>query len=74
MTPNVLDYYRLNYAGRTAYVELSEGRGLSNQPIFGVTVRYGNDQRFDPDPTDMHESRLIAVRYIMSLEREQVQS
>lgn len=35
MTPNVLGYYKL----REGYAELSEGRGMSNQPIFGVTVK-----------------------------------
>lgn len=35
MTPEVQGCYKL----RKGYAELSEGRGMHNEPIFGVTVR-----------------------------------
>lgn len=39
MTPTVLGYYRRTIGGRNAYIELSEGSGMSGEPIYGVTVR-----------------------------------
>ena len=36
MTPN----RRFLLTGETFAIEVSEGRGMDNQPIFGVTVRY----------------------------------
>lgn len=35
MTPEVIDYYKLS----SGYAELSEGRGIYKEKIFGVTVR-----------------------------------
>jgi hypothetical protein len=37
MTPNVLGYAKLRKG--LGWAELSEGTGMSQQPIFGVTVR-----------------------------------
>jgi hypothetical protein len=61
MTPNILGYYKLR--GKDVYVELSEGRGIQDQPIWGVTVR----------PDEAHKlsklcySRREAEAYIESL-------
>lgn len=63
MTPNIIGYVQL----RRGWAELSEGRGMSQQPIFGVTVR--------PDANDPKErrsklcgSREEAEEYIRSME------
>jgi hypothetical protein len=60
MTPDVLAYYNL---GNGRWAELSEGRGINRQPIFGVTVR--------PEPVPVQsklcQSRAEAVRYIDGL-------
>lgn len=60
MTPRVLAYYKL----RKGYAELSEGEGMSRQPIFGVTVR--------PEPkgvrlSKLFQSRAEAERYIAEM-------
>ena len=59
MTPSILGYY---LAG-DHWCELSEGTGLSHQPIFGVTVK--------PDPEGNHSklfySRAAAEDYIESM-------
>lgn len=61
MTPNILGYYYNEREGLS--VELSEGRGLVNQPIFGVTV--------EPDPGQQKsrhfQSRKEAEGYIEEL-------
>lgn len=57
MTPNISMYYRL----REGYAELSEGRGMSNQPIFGVTVR-PEDGR-----SKLFQSKSAALDYIEEL-------
>jgi hypothetical protein len=47
-------------------VEISSGRGLENQPIYGVTIRdYNyNDRKWkDPDLSKMFYSRKIAEGY-----------
>ena len=67
MTPNVLRYYRKTFAGRTAYVELSEGEGMRREPIFGVTVRDAIGERFAPDPSALFGSLREAERYIRDL-------
>lgn len=35
MTPNISAYYAID----GGYAELSYGRGIANEPIFGVTIR-----------------------------------
>lgn len=42
MTPNVIEHYRRTMRGRVAYVEISEGTGMSREPIYGVTFRYAD--------------------------------
>lgn len=63
MTPKVLGYHNL---GDGRWAELSEGCGITNEPIFGVTVR--------PDAKDVGQrlsklfySRPMAARYIRRL-------
>lgn len=64
MTPNVRGFYKL----RTAFgwAELSEGRGMRDQPIFGVTVRdsRGEDKEHK---SQMFEVLKEALDYIESL-------
>jgi hypothetical protein len=62
MTPNWLGYYKL----RLGYAELSEGRGMSNQPIFGVTVRTG-DGLDTERRSKLFQSRSDAEDYIEEL-------
>ena len=57
MTPNRLGYFQL----RVGYAELSEGRGMSHQPIFGVTVRP------DEARSRLFQSKAAAMEYIESL-------
>jgi len=59
MTPNVTGYFKL----RHGYAELSHGRGIDNDPIFGVTVRP------DPDPrrSQLFYSQAAAMAYIEEL-------
>lgn len=59
MTPNVLGYFKLRPG--YGYAELSEGRGMDGERIFGVTVR--------PDRTmgRLFHSRADAQEYILSL-------
>jgi hypothetical protein len=62
MTPDVLSYHNL---GHGTWVELSQGRGMNRQPIFGVTVRP------EPSParSKLCQSKAEAVRYINSLQK-----
>ncbi len=58
MTPNISGYYKIDEG---VYAELSTGRGIYNEPIWGVTVR----------PTDalskLCYSEKEAIDYITSL-------
>jgi hypothetical protein len=61
MTPNVVAYYELPGGN---FAEISEGRGMSNQPIFGVTVR--------PDSTKgkLFQSMAAALGYVEEMSEE----
>lgn len=59
MTPNVIMYYKL----RKGYAELSEGTGISRQPIFGVTVEPDTDRA----RSKMCQSKSEALAYIESM-------
>lgn len=63
MTPDVLGYYKL----RLGYAELSHGRGMSNQPIFGVTVRPDIAFGSQGVRSKMFQSREEALTYIEEL-------
>ena len=70
MTPAVIRYGRGSKDGpaaSVAYYELSTGRGCSNEPIWGVTVRDAHGERFDPDPSKMFFSLAEAEAYIKML-------
>jgi hypothetical protein len=58
MTPNVRGYYKL----RCGYAELSEGTGMSQQPIFGVTIRPDTEKR-----SKLFQSNMEALDYIEDL-------
>jgi hypothetical protein len=42
MTPEWLGYFKRMFRGVVVWIELSTGRGMSNQPIFGVSFRDSN--------------------------------
>jgi hypothetical protein len=72
MTPDILRYGRSDEhgkgaAGRVRFYELSTGRGFKGEPIFGVTVRDSDGNRFDPDLSKMFFSRRAAEDYIEEL-------
>lgn len=67
MTPDVLAFYRLVVAGRSLYVELSSGRGMDNETIYGVTVRDANGARLEPDPSACCHSKAQAMELIANL-------
>ena len=59
MTPHIEGYFKVS----GGYAELSSGRGLSNEPIFGVTLSdnaKGKSQLFG--------SRREALKYIESIQ------
>ena len=67
MTPDVIAYYRITIRGRTAYVELSSGEGMSREVIYGVTVRATGGDRLTPDPSTLCHSRGEATTFIRNL-------
>lgn len=67
MTPEFVGYYLTTHNGRTAYVELSRGRGLAGGDLYGVTVRKADGGRFDPDPSTCYHSIRAAHRAIEEL-------
>ena len=64
MTPEVLAYYKL----RKGWAELSQGRGMEGEPIYGVTIRMLGGDRLTPDPSKLLYSRAVALRYIQTLQ------
>lgn len=62
MTPDVLAYRWRFQDGRWWAVELSEGRGFDDEPIFGVTFRDpANPDEADLDHSGMFHSKAAAV-------------
>lgn len=59
MTPDVLACYRL----RRGYAEISQGTGISRQPIFGVTVR----PKDAPSRSQLFQSLAAARAYVEEL-------
>lgn len=59
MTPHVIAYYKL----RKGYAELSEGTGMSRQPIYGVTVHPDSDRT----RSKLCHSHSEALEYIGSM-------
>lgn len=66
ITPQWLGEYWLN---ADSAAELSSGRGLDNEPIFGVTVVW-HGERFGHDRSQLFHSRAAATAYIHSLRGE----
>jgi hypothetical protein len=66
MTPNRLGYFKL----RVGYAELSQGRGMSQQPIFGVTVRPDVWEDGKQARSRLFQSKAAAMEYIESLTEE----
>jgi hypothetical protein len=71
MTPDVVRFgagrTRRTSGGKTRYYELSKGRGLEDEAIFGVTVRDYTGARFTPDLSKVFQSRRAAEDYIATL-------
>lgn len=63
MTPDIITYGKKG----KFYYELSEGRGFNHEPIFGVTIRDENGERFDPDRSKLCHSLTEAKNYIECL-------
>lgn len=61
MTPDVLGFYKLRR--ELGYAELSEGRGIDHQPIFGVTVKPDTEHKL----SKLCHSRAEALAYIEEL-------
>lgn len=63
MTPNWIGYFKL----KQGYAELSHGRGIQDEPIFGVTVRKGDGSHFDPERSKLFWTKQAALSYIGEL-------
>lgn len=70
MTPTVLGYAKLRKG--MGWAELSEGTGISRQPIFGVTVRSMDDEqsKTNRDLSKLFQSRREAERHIEQLQED----
>lgn len=64
MTPTILGNFEV---APETWAELSEGRGMRGQPIFGVTVRRSGGARLSPDPSKLCQSKREAEDYILTL-------
>ena len=64
MTPEVLGHYKL----REGWAELSQGRGMEGEPIYGVTVCMLGGARLTLDPSKLLHSKVAAIRYIQTLQ------
>jgi hypothetical protein len=72
MTPNILSYGWAEIEGRSWAYELSEGRGIENEPIWGVSFR--DPER--PEYADLEYSRLFysknqAINQILNPKKEE---
>ena len=65
MTPDWLGYYKLR--AREGYAELSEGRGIYDEPIFGVTVRVATSPGDPNKRSRLFHNKAEALEYIASL-------
>ena len=65
ITPNFCGYYK----GNGYFIELSEGNGMDNKPLYGVTVIKEKDNKYnqDYDKCDCFKSVENAQSYIDSL-------
>ena len=60
MTPKWLGYFMV----RGGWAELSQGRGMEGEPIFGVTVRDSNGRDLEPKASRLCFSRREATAYL----------
>jgi hypothetical protein len=69
MTP---DAYEYGWIGDDYMYELSEGKGLVGEPIFGVSVRLisGGRDEFSRDQSDLVMSRKAAREWIETAREE----
>ena len=63
MTPDIVGYFRL----REGWAELSKGRGIYGDVIYGVTVCKGRNEPCSPDPSRGGISYQEALDLIESL-------
>lgn len=68
MTPNVLGYWK----GKIYVAELSTGRGITQQEIFGVTLVYLPGKPAQ-NGCQLFQSEQAALAYIESLEDEETE-
>ncbi len=66
MTPNVIEYLDLENG---LMIEVSEGTGFNNRPIFGVTVINADGSRNHID-SDLFQTRLKAYIHVKTLDRK----
>ena len=68
MTPSVIGYAQGTYNGRTIWMELSRGTGISQQPIFGVTFRNCDgsnvEKNYKDDPSSVFQTESSAAEYM----------
>lgn len=64
MTPNVIEYFDLTNG---LFIEVSEGTGFNNDPIFGITV-INADGTQNHDKSTMFQSKDDAYGYVGTLE------
>lgn len=53
MTPEVIGHWTRTRRGRAVYIEISTGRGLDNETIWGVTFRHSDGSHVEDDPSDV---------------------
>ena len=64
MTNHILGYRQIKPG---LWAELSTGRGIQGEKIFGVTVRKSGGERTDPDLSKLFWSRSAADEYVEAL-------
>jgi hypothetical protein len=67
MTPTIIRYYSCKMRGRTVHVELSQGYGIDDVPLYGVTFRYPDGEelwRTGADPSRCFRSLADAEAWI----------
>lgn len=65
MTPNYMGCFRRQMRGRTVYIEISEGSGMTGGRIFGATFRYSDGSRLnnesETDPSTCFDTYREAI-------------
>ena len=72
MTPEIIGYYKRQLRGRVAYVEISHGRGIFSDDIYGVTFRWADGTELwrdnGDDPSQCFQSHTEAMEYAETVE------